>query len=336
MEQNRKLIVLTGDRPTGRLHLGHYAGSLSARVKLQETHEQYVEIADVQALTDNFADPEKVRNHVPELAIDYLSVGIDPAKTTIFIQSQIPEIAELTLYFLNLVTLARLKRNPTVKNEMKEKRYGETVPAGFLMYPVNQAADILLFDADIVPVGDDQVPVLEQANEIADSFNRIYGETFKRVKPLLATTPRLKGIDGQAKMSKSLGNGIALSDGPEEVERKVMMMYTDPGHVRASDAGTVEGNVVFEYLDAFDPESAEVETLKESYRKGGLGDVEIKKRLARVLNDLLNPMRERRAHLEKDPNYVRDVLEEGTKRARKAASRSIEQIRSAMHLIYFS
>lgn len=336
MEQNRKLIVLTGDRPTGRLHLGHYAGSLSTRLKLQETHEQYVEIADVQALTDNFSDPEKVRNHVPELAIDYLSAGIDPAKTTIFIQSQVPEIAELTLYFLNLVTLARLKRNPTVKDEMKEKGYGETVPAGFLMYPVNQAADILLFEADVVPVGEDQVPVLEQTNEIADSFNRIYGETFKRVKPLLTRTPRLKGIDGQAKMSKSLGNGIALSDSSEEVERKVMMMYTDPGHVRASDPGTVEGNVVFEYLDAFDPEPAEVEALKSDYRKGGLGDVEIKKRLARTLNDLLNPIRERRAHLEKDPGYVREILEEGTKRARKAAVRSIERVRAAMHLVYFS
>lgn len=332
---SKKMTILTGDRPTGRLHLGHYVGSLLSRVELQDKHKQYIEIADVQALTDNFDDPEKVRNYVPELAIDYLSVGIDPAKTTIFIQSQIPEIAELTIYFLNLVTLARLKRNPTVKSEMKEKGYDETVPAGFLMYPVSQAADILAFHADLVPVGEDQLPVLEQTNEIVDSFNRIYGETFKRIKPLVSTTPRLKGIDGKAKMSKSLGNGIYLSDSQEEVEKKVMMMYTDPGHIHATDAGKVEGNVVFEYLDAFDPQKAEVGELKEKYQKGGLGDVEIKKRLARGLNEILAPIREKREHLEKDPKYIMELLEEGTKEARKVAKQTLTEVREVMKITYF-
>ena len=329
------MTILTGDRPTGRLHLGHYVGSLLSRVELQNKHKQYVEIADVQALTDNFDDPEKVRNHVPELAIDYLSVGIDPAKTTIFIQSQVPEIAELTIYFLNLVTLARLKRNPTVKSEMKEKGYDETVPAGFLMYPVSQAADILTFRADLVPVGEDQLPVLEQTNEIVDSFNRIYGETFNRIKPLVSTTPRLKGIDGKAKMSKSLGNGIYLSDSQEEVEKKVMMMYTDPGHIHAIDQGKVEGNVVFEYLDAFDSKKEEVAELKAKYQKGGLGDVEIKKRLARVLNEILTPIREKREHLEKDPKYIMEILEDGTKEARKVAKQTLAQVRQAMKINYF-
>lgn len=332
---SKKMTILTGDRPTGRLHLGHYVGSLLSRVELQDKHKQYIEIADVQALTDNFDDPEKVRNYVPELAIDYLSVGIDPAKTTIFIQSQIPEIAELTIYFLNLVTLARLKRNPTVKSEMKERGYDETVPAGFLMYPVSQAADILAFRADLVPVGEDQLPVLEQTNEIVDSFNRIYGETFKRIKPLVSTTPRLKGIDGKAKMSKSLGNGIYLSDSQEEVEKKVMMMYTDPGHIHATDAGKVEGNVVFEYLDAFDPKKDEVAELKAKYQKGGLGDVEIKKRLARVLNEILTPIREKREHLEKDPKYIMELLEEGTKEARKVAKQTLTEVREVMKITYF-
>ncbi len=332
---SKKMTILTGDRPTGKLHLGHYVGSLLARVELQDKHNQFVEIADVQALTDNFENPEKVRNHVPELAIDYLSVGIDPAKTTIFIQSQIPEIAEPTIYFLNLVTLARLKRNPTVKDEMKERGYGENVPAGFLMYPINQAADILAFHADLVPVGEDQLPVLEQTNEIADAFNRIYGETFNRIKPLVSTTPRLKGIDGKAKMSKSLDNGIYLSDSPEEVEKKVMMMYTDPGHIHAGDPGKVEGNIVFEYLDAFDEKKSEVAELKARYQKGGLGDVEIKKRLARVLNDILNPIREKREHLEKDPKYIMDILEEGTKKARKVAKKTLEGVRQAMQIEYF-
>lgn len=331
----KKMTVLTGDRPTGRLHVGHYAGSLLSRVELQDTHHQFVEIADVQALTDNFDNPSKVRNNVPELAIDYLSVGIDPAKSTIFIQSQIPEITELTLYFLNLVTLARLKRNPTVKDEMKEKGYGENVPAGFLMYPVNQAADILAFKADLVPVGEDQLAVLEQTNEIVDSFNRIYGDTFKRIKPLVSVTPRLKGIDGKAKMSKSLGNAIYLADSPEEVERKVMMIYTDPGHIHASDPGKVEGNVVFEYLDAFDDKKNEVEELKAHYQKGGLGDVEIKKRLARVLNDMLNPIREKREYLEKDPKYIMDILEDGTKKAHKVAKTTLEEVRQAIQINYF-
>lgn len=331
----KKLTILTGDRPTGRLHLGHYVGSLLTRVELQESHNQFIEIADVQALTDNFNDPDKVRNHVPELAIDYLSAGIDPAKTTIFIQSQVPEITELTIYLLNLVTLARLKRNPTVKDEMKEKGYGENVPAGFLMYPVNQAADILAFHADLVPVGEDQLPVLEQTNEIVDSFNRIYGETFKRIKPLISKTPRLKGIDGKAKMSKSLGNGIYLSDSPDEVEKKVMMMYTDPGHIHARDSGKVEGNIVFEYLDAFDIKKSEVAELKRRYIQGGLGDVEIKKRLARILNEILNPIREKREHLEKNPKYIMDILEDGTKKARGIAQKTLDDVRRVMRIEYF-
>lgn len=332
---DQKKIVLTGDRPTGRLHLGHYVGSLQNRVRLQDEHQQYILVADVQALTDNFDNPSKVRNSVPEVALDYLASGIDPAKSTIFIQSQTPAIAELTVFFLNLVTLARLKRNPTVKDEMKQKGYGEDVPAGFLSYPVSQAADILAFKANLIPVGEDQLPVIEQTNEIVEKFNRIYGDVFQKAEPLLSTAPRLRGIDGKAKMSKSLDNGIYLADTPEEIERKVMMMYTDPAHVRAEDPGHLEGNVVFEYLDIFDTDKDGLAELKAGYQKGGVGDVVVKRRLLALLQDILTPIRERREHLAKDPKYVMDILAEGTKRARAAADETLAQVKEAMQIRYF-
>lgn len=334
--EHKKEMALTGDRPTGRLHLGHYIGSLQNRVSIQETHHQLVMIADAQALTDNFENPEKVRNNVPELAIDYLSVGIDPAKTTIFIQSEIPEIAELTVFFLNLVTVARLKRNPTVKDEMKQKGFAEDVPAGFLAYPVSQTADILTFKATVVPVGDDQLPVIEQANEIVHKFNSIYGEVFQKIKPVVSHAPRLSGIGGGAKMSKSLGNAIYLSDTPEAVEEKVRMMYTDPLHLRVDDPGRVAGNVAFEYLDAFGADKEKIDALKKHYERGGLGDTEVKKYLTEVLQDFLNPIREKRAHLEKNPKYIMDILHDGTAKARKIAKKTMDEVRSAMKINYFA
>ncbi len=328
--------ILTGDRPTGRLHLGHYVGSIQNRLRLQEEHGQaYYMIADVQALTDNADNPEKVRANVLEVAMDNLAVGLDPEKTTFFIQSQVPEIAELTVLFLNLVTLARLRRNPTVKNEMLQKGFGEDVPAGFLAYPVSQAADILTFKANLIPVGDDQLPVIEQANEIASKFNALYGETFPKIETVLSSTSRLVGTDGNAKASKSLGNAISLSDAPEEVKRKVMAMYTDPGHTQIDLPGTVEGNVVFAYLDAFDPDTAEVERLKEHYRRGGLGDVAIKQRLITVLEALLGPIRERRKMYEADPAMVTALLKAGTARAREQAARTMTEVRKAIGINYF-
>ncbi len=328
--------ILTGDRPTGRLHLGHYVGSIQNRLRLQAEYGQaYYMIADVQALTDNADNPEKVRANVLEVAMDNLAVGLDPEKTTFFIQSQVPEIAELTVLFLNLVTLARLRRNPTVKNEMQQKGFGEDVPAGFLAYPVSQAADILAFKANLIPVGDDQLPVIEQANEIAAKFNALYGETFPKIETVLSSTSRLVGTDGNAKASKSLGNAISLSDTPEEVKRKVMAMYTDPGHTQVDLPGTVEGNVVFAYLDAFDPDAAEVERLKEHYRRGGLGDVAIKQRLIAVLEALLQPIRERRKALEADPAMVTALLKAGTARAREQAARTMAEVRKAIGINYF-
>ena len=277
-------IILTGDRPSGPLHLGHYVGSLANRVLLQNHNKQFVMIADVQALTDNYENPEKVRKYVLEVAYDYLAVGIDPDKTTIFIQSLVPELFELTVYYLNLVTVNRLLRNPTVKTEIKQKGFEESVPAGFLMYPVSQAADITAFKATCVPVGEDQLPVIEQTNEIVRSFNRIYScHVLKEAKGLVPEIARLPGIDGQAKMSKSLGNAIFLSDSPQDVAQKVMKMYTDPSHVRASDPGRIEGNTVFMYLDVFDKNKEKVRELKEHYQRGGLGDVTVKKYLIEVL-----------------------------------------------------
>ena len=326
--------VLTGDRPTGKLHLGHFVGSIQNRLELQESHDScFYMIADVQALTDNADNPEKVRSNVLEVALDNLACGLDPKKTTMFIQSEIPEIAELTIFFLNLVTVARLKRNPTVKNEMQQKGYGEDVPAGFLMYPVSQAADILAFKANTIPVGEDQLPMIEQTNEILHKFNSLYGETFEKVEAV--TAPRLAGIDGGAKMSKSLGNTITLSDSAEEIEKKVMMMYTDPNHLKVEDPGEIEGNVVFQYLDLLDPNKEEVAELKEHYQKGGLGDVVLKKRLAKIINDLIEPIRERRADLARDPGAVMDILEKGTAKARETARLVLEEVKKGIKIDYF-
>lgn len=329
-------IVMTGDRPTGKLHLGHFVGSIENRVKLQDEAEQsYYMIADIQALTSNADNPDKVRNNVMEVALDNLACGLDPKKTVFFIQSQIPEIAELTVLFLNLVTLARLKRNPTIKNEMKDKGYGEDVPAGFLMHPVSQAADILFCKSTLIPVGEDQKPMIEQTNEIVDSFNRFYGETFSHVKHLVGDTPRLVGTDGGSKMSKSLNNGIYLSDSLDEISKKVMNMYTDPNHIHVNDKGKVEGNVVFTYLDIFDKNKKEIEELKDQYRKGGLGDVIIKKRLIEVLEEFIKPIRIKREALAKDPKVIMKILEEGTNKARIIAQKTMAEVRIAMKINYF-
>ena len=327
--------ALTGDRPTGRLHLGHFVGSLQNRVLLQDTHDQYVMIADIQGLSANAEDPQKIRDNVLEVALDYLAVGLDPKKTTMFIQSLVPEIPELTMYFLNLVTIARLGQNPTVKTEMKEKGFEASVPAGFYIHPVNQAADILIFKPKVVPVGEDQLPMIEQTNEIVEKFNRLYGSVFEKVSGLISNTPRLPGIDGKAKMSKSLGNAIYLSDSKHDIEKKVMDMYTDPEHIKATDPGHIEGNVVFAYLDIFDTRHEEVTQLKHQYAQGGLGDVMLKKRLVDVLDQLIAPMRERRAEYEKDPKAVFAMLEEGTKQARKIAQKTLSEVRSAIGINYF-
>lgn len=329
-----KKRVLTGDRPTGPLHLGHYVGSLKNRVELQEHCEQYVMIADVQALTDHFEHTDKIGKHVLEVAKDYLSVGIDPMQSHIFVQSYIPEIAELTMYYLNLVTLGRLERNPTVKHEIQQKGYGELIPAGFLCYPVHQAADITLFQAEIVPVGGDQIPMIEQTNEIVRRFNRIYQTNcLKECEALLSAAPRLMGIDGQAKASKSLGNAIFLSDSPEEIKRKVFQMYTDPHHLKVSDPGQVEGNVVFSYLELFHSDAQEVLALKAQYQRGGLGDVKIKNILNDSLQSFLSPIRERReAYSDQD---VRLMLEQGCDAARTTAVKTIQEVRQAMGLRYF-
>jgi len=333
---NNEDIVLTGDRPTGKLHLGHFVGSIQNRLKLQEEYSTcYYMIADVQALTDNYDNPQKVRANVLEMALDNLATGLSPKKTIFFIQSQVPEIAELTVIFLNLVTLARLRRNPTVKEEMKQKGFGENVPAGFLIYPVSQAADILFCNSNIIPVGEDQLPVIEQANEIVSKFNSIYGKTFRRINPVLSSVPRLIGIDGNAKASKSLGNAIYLSDNSSEIKRKVMMMYTDPGHIHVNDPGKVEGNVVFTYLDIFDKDKVVLKKLKEDYKKGGLGDVVIKKRLITILEDLIGPIREKRNELAKNPKEIDNILKEGIKKARITAKETMERVRKAIKIDYF-
>ncbi len=325
---------MTGDRPTGKLHLGHYIGSLQNRLKLQDEYAQFVMIADVQALTDNADNPDKVRNNVIEVALDNLAIGLDPAKTTFFIQSLIPEIAELTIFFMNLVTVSRLERNPTVKGEMKQKGYATNVPAGFLCYPISQAADMLSFKSDVVPVGEDQLPVIEQANEISHKFNTLYGETFKKIEPIISTTPRLVGIDGGAKMSKSLNNAIFLADDRETIKKKVMQMYTDPKHIHVSDPGNVEGNVVFDYLTIFDPNQNEINDLKDNYKKGGLGDTLIKNRLADVLENIISPIRERREYLSKNPDYIMEILKSGSNNARKITSATMEEVKKAMKINY--
>jgi tryptophanyl-tRNA synthetase len=331
-----KNIVLTGDRPTGKLHLGHFVGSIQNRIKLQEKYDPcFYMVADIQALTDNAENPEKVRQNAFEVVLDNLATGVDPKKTAFFIQSQIPEIAELTILFLNLVTLARLKRNPTVKSEMLQNNFKENVPAGFLAYPVSQTADILCVHANIVPGGEDQVPIIEQGNEIISKFNSIYGKTFRKIKPFLSETPRLVGIDGNSKASKSLENTIYLGDLPKEIERKVMMMYTDPNHIKITDPGKVEGNVVFTYLDAFDKNKKDLEKLKEKYKKGGVGDIETKKRLIKILKEVIAPIRERRKKLEKKPEYIEKILREGREKTRETTKRTIKDVKKAIKINYF-
>lgn len=344
-------IILTGDRPTGRLHVGHYVGSLRERVRLQDSGEFdriFIMIADAQALTDNADNPEKVRQNIIEVALDYLSCGIDPAKTTIFIQSQIPELFELTAYYMNLVTVARVQRNPTVKSEIQMRGFNADIPVGFFTYPISQASDITAFKATTVPVGEDQLPMLEQTREIVRSFNRTYAPVLIEPEALIPqgeAAKRLPGIDGKAKMSKSLGNGIYLSDTPEEVAKKIKSMYTDPGHLKVSDPGKVEGNAVFTYLDAFStpehfaeywPEYANLEELKAHYQRGGLGDVKCKKFLNRVLEDTLAPIRERRHALEADIPAVYDILFAGCEVAREAAANTLSEVKDAMRINYFS
>lgn len=329
-------IILTGDRPTGKLHLGHYVGSLSSRVRLQDTHRQFVMIADVQALTDHAEEPELIRKHILEVALDYLAVGIDPNKTTIFIQSLVPALSELTLYYLNLVTWNRLKHNPTVKLEIQQKGFGEEVPAGFMVYPISQAADITAFKATVVPVGDDQIPMIEQTVEVVRKFNRIYKtDVLVEPKAVTSTIARLPGIDGKAKMSKSLNNGIFLSDPADVVAKKVKSMYTDPGHLRVEDPGKVEGNPVFTYLDVFGSDKAKVEEMKAHYARGGLGDSVVKKYLLDELQAFLEPIRARREEYAKDPKTVMDMLKKGTDVANITANQTLQEVRAAMGINYF-
>lgn len=329
-----KEIILTGDRPTGLLHLGHYVGSLLNRVKLQHTHNQFIMIANWQALTDNADNPSKVKNNVIEVALDYLAVGIDPALSTIFIQSQVTELAELTMYYLNLVTIARLGRNPTVKDEMQQKGYLANVPAGFYMYPVSQAADITAFGASIVPVGEDQIPVIEQTNEIVRKFNSLYGNILIEARALLSNTKRLPGLDGRAKMSKSLSNAIYLADSADVLQQKVMSMYTDPNHIQVSDPGQVEGNMVFSYLDAFDADKDAVAKLKAQYTQGGLGDVKLKKYLLEVLENILAPIRQRREEFAQHKDEVYNILQAGSNRAKAVAADTLDKVREAIGVNY--
>jgi len=330
-------IILTGDRPTGPLHIGHYVGSLRERVALQHQHDQFVMIADAQALTDNAENPEKVRSNVLEVALDYLAVGLDPECTTIFIQSQIPELAELTMYYLNLVTVSRLQRNPTVKEEIKQRGFEKSIPAGFLTYPVSQAADITAFKATLVPVGEDQLPMIEQTNEIVRSFNRIYmQDVLVEAKAILSKSSRLPGTDGLGKMSKSLNNVISLRDSAEDVRKKVMSMYTDPNHLRVEDPGQVEGNPVFSYLDAFDSDQDTLDAMKEHYRRGGLGDMKVKRRLLEVLEAELGPIREKREEFARDPGQVFDMLRSGTEKARGVAAQTLDEVKAAMKINYFN
>jgi tryptophanyl-tRNA synthetase len=335
-----KEIILTGDRPTGKLHIGHYIGSLKNRVMLQNTgkYDSYIMIADTQALTDNARNPEKIRNSLIEVALDYLAVGLDPEKSTIFVQSQIPALFELTTDYMDLVTLSRLERNPTVKTEIKQKGFGDSLPVGFLTYPVAQAADITAFKATLVPVGDDQEPMLEQTREIVRSFNRTYNVDVL-VEPKGYFPPkgqgRLPGLDGNAKMSKSLGNAIYLSDDSETLKKKVMSMYTDPNHIHVEDPGQVEGNTVFTYLDVFDPDKDTVAQLKEDYQKGGLGDVKIKRYLNKVLEAELAPIRERRQKYAENLDAVYDMLYQGSQKANQVADQTLQEVRDAIGFNYF-
>ena len=346
-----KQVILTGDRPTGRLHVGHYAGSLARRVQLQNSgnyDEVYIMNADAQALTDNAEHPEKVRQNILQVALDYLACGIDPEKSTIFIQSMIPELTELTFYYMNLVTVSRVQRNPTVKSEIQMRGFETSIPVGFFCYPISQAADITAFRATAVPVGEDQLPMLEQCKEIVHKFNSVYGETLTDPKILLPDNQaclRLPGIDGKAKMSKSLGNCIYLSDESEDIRKKIMSMFTDPNHLRVQDPGRTEGNPVFIYLDAFRrpehfaeflPEYQNLDELKAHYQRGGLGDVKVKKFLNNVMQSELGPIRERRRMWESRPADVFDILKAGSEKARATAARTLEDVRHAMQIDYFS
>ena len=344
-------IILTGDRPTGRLHVGHYVGSLRNRVMLQNSgkfEKLFFMIADAQALTDNFDHPQKVRENIMQVALDYLSCGIDPAKSTILVQSHISELTELTFYYMNLVTLARLERNPTVKAEIQLRGFNHSIPMGFLTYPVSQTADITAFMADTVPVGEDQLPMLEQAREIVRRFNELYGETLVEPTAMLpdnAACLRLPGTDGKAKMSKSLGNCIYLSDEPDDIRTKIMGMYTDPNHLQVSDPGNTKDNPVFLYLDAFCtdehfarylPDYANLEELKAHYERGGLGDVKVKKFLNNVLQETLEPIRTRRQELAKDPDAIMEILRQGSGVAKEAAAQTLDKVKHAMQIDYFA
>ena len=347
-----KKIILTGDRPTGKLHVGHYVGSLKRRVELQnsgEFDEIYIMIADAQALTDNFDNPEKVRQNIIEVALDYLSVGLDPAKSTLFIQSMVPQLTELSFYYMNLVTVARVQRNPTVKSEIQMRGFGGSIPVGFFCYPISQAADITAFKATLVPVGEDQLPMLEQTKEIVRSFNRIYNcEALVEPDIMLPDNDicrRLPGTDGKAKMSKSLGNCIYLSDDEKTVQQKIMNMYTDPTHIKVSDPGHLEGNTVFTYLDAFSkeedfakylPEYKNLDELKEHYTRGGLGDVKIKRFLNSIMQAELEPIRARRKEYEKDIAAVYDILRAGSDKARQVAEATLQDVKDAMKINYFA
>lgn len=346
-----KKIILTGDRPTGRLHVGHYVGSLKERVKLQDSDNYddiYIMIADAQALTDNAEHPEKVRQNIMQVALDYLSCGIDPQKSCIFIQSMIPELTELTFYYMNLVTVSRVQRNPTVKSEIKMRNFETSIPVGFFCYPISQAADITAFGATDVPAGEDQMPMIEQTREIVHKFNEVYGETLVEPKIVLPSNQaclRLPGIDGKAKMSKSLGNCIYLSDEPEDIQKKIMSMFTDPAHLRKDDPGHTEGNPVFIYLDAFCkddyfdeflPEYANLDELKAHYQRGGLGDVTVKKFLNNVIQEELRPIRERRKYWEQRIPEVYEILREGSERAEKVAAQTLNNVRHSMRIDYFN
>lgn len=317
------------------MHLGHFVGSLKNRVKLQDSYDQFVMIADVQALTDNFDHPEKVRASIKEVLLDYLAVGVDPTKTTILIQSMIPEIAELTIFYMNLVTLERVLRNPTVKDEIKQKGFGHNIPSGFAMYPISQAADITVFNADLVPVGEDQLPMIEQTREIVRKFNSLYGNVFNEPEALIGEVKRLPGIDGNTKMGKSLGNAIYLSDSEEELKKKVMSMYTDPKRIHPTDPGKVEGNPVFIYHEVFNPDKEEIKDLETRYREGKVGDIEVKEKLFIALNNFLKPIRERRAKFAKDEANLDRILIEGTEHAREVAKETMKQVRKAMKIDYF-
>lgn len=343
-------IILTGDRPTGRLHVGHYVGSLRKRVELQNSEEYdkiFIMIADAQALTDNADNPEKIRQNIIEVALDYLSCGLDPAKSTLFIQSQIQELTELTFYYMNLVTVSRLQRNPTVKSEIQMRNFETSIPVGFFTYPISQAADITAFKATTVPVGEDQLPMIEQCREIVRKFNSVYGETLVEPEALVPQNEvccRLPGIDGKAKMSKSLGNCIYLSDSADEVRTKIMSMFTDPNHLKVSDPGSLEGNTVFTYLDAFCkdeqferylPEYANLDELKAHYQRGGLGDVKVKKFLNNVMQEELEPIRNRRKELQKQIPDIYEILKKGSEVAREEAAKTMSEVKAAMKINYF-